>query len=279
MTDAKVEGFDKLLIGKKAGDTVTTKVTISAEAENEEFRGKEIDLSMEIVTVEHRKLPDLNHEFLERIGGFKDEQELHDEVRKEMERQLKYFQQRRSRQQITTQLTVTATWDLPDKLLRRQARRELDRAMMELQRSGFSQDQIRQYLNELHQNSMASTSRALKEHFILERIAEEEKIEAEPDDYDKEIDLIAEQSDETPRRVRARIEKKGLMDTLRNQIVERKVIELIEQHAEFRDVPYNPQKEEVAAVNYAALGASAEAIPEAEHNDSVNPATVGKTKD
>jgi trigger factor len=279
LTDAKLEGFDKLLIGKKAGDTVEAKLTISAESENEEFRGKEIDLSMEIVTVEHRKLPELNHEFLERIGGFKDEEELHAEVRKEMERQLKYFQQRRSRQQITTQLTVTATWDLPDKLLRRQARRELDRAMMELQRSGFSQDQIRQYLNELHQNSMASTSRALKEHFILERIAEDEKIDAEPQDYDDEIDLIAEQSDETPRRVRARIEKKGLMDTLRNQIVERKVIELIEKHAEFRDVPYNPQKEEVAAVNYAALGASAEAIPEAEHNDGVNPATVGKTKD
>jgi trigger factor len=279
LTDAKLEGFDKLLIGKKAGDTVETKLTISPESENEEFRGKEIDLSIEIATVEHRALPDLNHEFLEKIGGFKDEQELHDEVRQEMERQLKYFQQRRSRQQITTQLTVTATWDLPEKLLRRQARRELDRAMMELQRSGFSQDQIRQYLNELHQNSMASTSRALKEHFILERIAEDEKIDAEPQDYDDEIDLIADQSDETPRRVRARLEKKGLMDTLRNQIVERKVIELIEKHAEFRDVPYNPQKDEVAAVNYAALGAPAEAIPEAEHNDGINPATVGKTKD
>jgi hypothetical protein len=44
-------------------------------------------------------------------------------------------------------------------------------------------------------------------------------------------------------------------------------------------VPYNPQKDEVAAVNYAALGAPAEAIPEAEHNDGINPATVGKTKD
>jgi len=280
LTDAKLEGFDQLLIGKKAGDTVTTKLAISPEAENEEFRGKEIDLSMEIVTVEDRKIPELNREFLERIGGFQDEGELHAEVRKEMERQLKFFQQRRSRQQITTQLTVTATWDLPQDMLRRQARRELDRAMLELQRSRFSNDQIRQYLNELHQNAMASTARALKEHFILERIAEEEKIEAEADDYDKEIDLIADQSDETPRRVRARLEKKGLMDTLRNQIVERKVIELIEQHAEFRDVPYNPQKEEVAALTFAAVGAGAsESIPEAEHNDSINPATAGKTKD
>jgi trigger factor len=279
LTDAKLEGFDKLLIGKQAGETVETKLAISPDAGNEDFRGKEIDLAIEIVTVEQRTLPELNHEFLERIGGFKDEAELMAEVRKEMERQLKFFQQRRSRQQITTQLTVTATWDLPQDMLRRQARRELDRALMELQRSGFSNDQIRQYMNELHQNAMASTARALKEHFILERIAEEEKIEAEPGDYDTEIDLIADQSDETPRRVRARIEKKGLMDTLRNQIVERKVIELIEQHAEFRDVPYNPQQDEVAALSYTAAGVASEAIPEAEHNDGINPATIGKTKD
>jgi trigger factor len=277
--DAKLPGFDKLLIGKQAGETVTTKLSIAPEAENEEFRGKEVDLSLELVTVEHRKLPEMTREFLERIGGFADEAELKTEVRTEMERQLKFFQQRRTREQITAQLTVTATWDLPQDLLRRQARRELDRALMELQSSGFSNEQIRTYMNELHQNAMASTSRALKEHFILERIAEDEKIEAAPDDYDKEIDLIADQSDETPRRVRARLEKKGLMDTLRNQIVERKVIELIQEHAEFRDVPYSPQKEEVVAITYSAAGGSSESIPEAEHNEGVNPATVGKTKE
>jgi trigger factor len=279
MVDAKLEGFDKLLIGRQAGETVTTRLTIAPESDNEEYRGKEVDLSLEIVTVEHRKLPELTREFMERIGGFADEAELRAEVRREMERQLKFFQQKRVRQQITAELTVTATWDLPQDLLRRQARRELDRAMMELQSSGFSNQQIQAYVNELHQNAMASTSRALKEHFIFERIAEDEKIEADADDYEKEIELIADQSDETPRRVRARLEKKGLMDTLRNQIVERKVIELIEQHAEFRDVSYSPPKDEVVAVNYTAAGTTGEAIPEAEHNEGINPATVGKTKD
>jgi trigger factor len=279
LTDAKLEGFDKLLIGHKAGETVTTKLKIPQESDNEEFRGKELDLSMEIVTVEHRKLPEMTREFLDRIGGFKDEAEVHQEVRKEMERQLKFFQQRRTRQQITAQLTVTATWDLPQDLLRRQARRELERAYMELQSSGFSNDQIQAHMNELHQNAMASTARALKEHFILERIAEEEKIESESEDFDKEIELIADQTDETPRRVRARLEKKNLMDTLRNQIIERKVIELIEKHAEFRDVAYKPPKEEVVAVNYAAAGAHAHSIPDAEHDEGINPATAGKTKE
>jgi trigger factor len=279
LTDAKLENFGELLIGHEAGETLTAKLKIAPDSDNETYRGKEVDLSLEIVTVERRKLPELTKEFLERIGGFADEGELKAEVRKEMERQLKFFQQRRVRQQITTELTVTATWDLPQDMLRRQARRELDRAMMELQSSGFSNEQIQTYVNELHQNAMASTSRALKEHFILERIAEDEKFEAEPGDYDKEIELIADQADETPRRVRARLEKKGLMDSLRNQIVERKVIELIEQHAEFRDVAYKAPQDEVVAVNYAAAGASAESIPQAEHNEGINPATVGKTKD
>jgi trigger factor len=277
LTDAKLEGFDKLLIGRKAGETVTTKITISPEAGNEALRGKEVDLALEIVAVEQRKLPELTREFLDRIGGFADEAELKTEVRKEMERQLKYLQQRRVREQITAQLTITATWDLPQDLLRRQARRELERAILELQSSGFRPEQIRAYTNELQQNAMASTARALKEHFILERIAEEHNIEAQPDDYDREIELIADQADESPRRVRARLEKKGLMDTLRNQIVERKVIELIEQHAEFRDVPYTPPQDDVAAVQYTVAGTSSEAIPQAEHNEGVNPATAGKT--
>ena len=76
------------------------------------------------------------------------------------------------------------------------------------------------------------------------------------------------------------MEKKGLMDTLRNQIVERKVIELIEQHAEFRDVPYKPPKEEVVAVNYTAAGASGrEHSRKPSTTTAINPATVGKTKE
>jgi trigger factor len=274
--DARLEGFDQLLLGKQPGETVTTKVTISPEAENEAFRGKEVDLSLELVALERRKLPEMTAAFLERIGGFESADELRNLVRREMERQLNYFQQRRVRQQITAQLTITATWDLPQELLRRQSRRELERAVLELQSSGFSQEQIQTHMNELRQNAMASTARALKEHFIFEKIAEEEGIDTEPEDFDREVELLAEQSDESPRRVRARLEKRGMMDALRNQIVERKVIERIQEQAEFRDIPHEPQKDEVVAVAYT-LAPGGEAIPQAEHDEGINPATAGKT--
>jgi trigger factor len=102
----------------------------------------------------------------------------------------------------------------------------------------------------------------LKEHFILERIAEDEKIDAEEDDYTKEIFLIASQSGESPRKVRARLEKAGSMDVLRNQIIERKVIERILEAAEFNEVPFEFEQQDTASLDQAA-GGHGEDIPEA----------------
>lgn len=264
--DARLEGFDKLMIGAQAGDKKTAKVKVSEGSDNEALRGQEVDVEFEVQDVKRLVLPELNHAFLDRIGGFTDENDLRTFVRGELERQLKYHQQRKVREQITGVLTESATWELPPDLVKRQFQRELQRAVMELRASGFSDEVIQAHQNELRQNSRRTTERALKEHFILERIAEEEKIEADPQDYDREIELIADQSNESPRRVRARLEKRGSMDSLRNQIVERKVIELITQHAVVNETEFVPQNQQVEAIEISvAHGEKGEAseIPEA----------------
>jgi trigger factor len=276
--DAKLEGFDKLVVGKKVGDTFDAKLAVSKDSENEALRGKELTVRFELLEVRQLKLPELDDGFLDRIGGFADVAELRAEVRKELDRQLKYQQQKQVREQITGLLTVAATWELPPALLRRQSKRELDRAVMELQSSGFDNAAINAHANELKRNTLSYTARALKEHFILERIAEEEKIDAEPGDYDKEIELIAEQADESPRRVRARLEKKGQIDSLRNQIVERKVIDLITGAATIQDSPYQPPKNDTSAVSFAIAGDGGASIPEAKHAGSDEEQVPGSLK-
>jgi trigger factor len=174
------------------------------------------------------------------------------------------------RQQVASALTASADWDLPPDLLRRQSQRELERAILELRRSGFDDDSIRRHVNELRQSVMASTARALKEHFILERIAEDESIADAAADYDEEIRAIAAQSGESPRRVRASLEKRGLMDVLRNQIIERKTLELIESNAKFTDMPFEFPRPDTDAVDHAVCGVvvGEEEIPTAKHAES-----------
>lgn len=264
--DGNVERFDKLMAGVRPGETREGKATLSEDAPNVMLRGKEVTARFEVLDVKQLELPELNEEFLESIGGVESEADLRDMIKDNLQRQLEYRQRQEAREQVTALLTEAATWELPPELLKRQTHRELHRAVLELQRSGFSEDEIRAHENELRQNSMESTARALKEHFILERIAEAEEIDATEADYDQEIALIAAQTGDSVRRVRARLEKGGMMDALHNQIVEGKVIERILASAVFKEVPYDFETGETEAVDRSA-GGDDEEIPEAKVED------------
>ncbi|MBN2024840.1 MAG: trigger factor [Pirellulales bacterium] len=261
--DGKIADFGKQMVGVASGETREGKATLTDDAPNVALRGKEVTAVFDVLEVKRLEMPELTPEFLDQMGGFESVEELRDAVRVNLQRQLEYEQHQRAREQITAALTVAADWELPEGLLKRQSHRELQRAVLELQRSGFSEEQIRAHENMLRQNSRASTARALKEHFILERIAEAEQIEVDAADFDREIALIAEQTDESVRRVRARIEKGGMMDALSNQIVERKVIERILAEAVFTETPFEFEAAQDATVDQAAGGHDESDIPEA----------------
>ena len=265
--DGKVSAFDKLMVGVKAGETRVGKAQLSMDAPNLELRGEEVTARFVVREVKSLKLPEVTPEILSDLGGFASEGDFLDFIKEDLERKLKYQQSQKARQQVAQLLTEAASWELPPDLLKRQAVRELERNVMEMRSSGFTDAEIRMHSNELRQNIMRSTEKLLKEHFILEKIAEEEKIEDLPEDYDREIELMAAQSGESPRRVRARLEKRGVMDVLGNQIRERKVLDLIYQHAQFVDIPFTEEHTDVEAVDQAAGGDDQEsAIPEAKYD-------------
>ncbi len=193
--DGRIEDFDKLMDGVRAGERRTATLTISHDAAVERLQGEEVTVEFEVLEVKTLELPPLDEAMLKQLGNFETEGDLRDAVKELLGRRLGYQRQRRIRQQITGLLTESAKWELPPELLRRQSRRELERAIMELRSSGFDEQEIRAYENDLRQNSLTSTKTALQEHFILERIAEDEDIDATPEDYEVEIapDRRAEQ--------------------------------------------------------------------------------------
>jgi trigger factor len=268
--DGTLEGFADLMQGAKAGEIRTGKATLGEGVADKELAGQPVDVEIKVIRVARTELPELSPSFLNRIGGFEDENALRAFARQDMERRLQYHQRKYIRQQITELLTAEADWELPPDLLRRQARRELDRVTMEMQSSGFTADEIDAHRNRLRQNVLVATERALREHFILERLAEEHDLEATEEDYELQIQLIAHQMGESPRKVRARFEKRGQMDTLRNQIVEGKAIQLVLDKAVFEDVSVDVPEEDTFPVQFSICGENEDEkeIPEAQAADT-----------
>ena len=270
--DATIEDFGKLVIGKKAEDKVGALVEISEFSDNEELAGKKVEVEIEILDVK-RVEASTAEAVAERIGMEVDK--LRETLKGSMEHRLAYAQRQKVRDQISKMLTDSADWELPPELLRRQSRRELERSVLEMQSSGFSEQEIVARENLLRKNILEKTATLLKEHFILERIAEEETVEETPEDFEKEIMSIAAQQNDSPRRVRAKLERNGQMDSLRNMIVEGKVIDLITDNATFTATEFKEGEEnDQAAIDFFAGGSSVD-IPEAKYAGGEEPAVPG----
>lgn len=226
LADCIIENFGELIVGAKEGDKLATKVKVLDTSSNESFRGVEVDVEFEIIEIRRVNVEGLNASVLESVG-FDTAEELRAFVRSELEKQAEYYQNQLLREQITKKLTADANWELPPSLVRKQTERELQRRVLELRRNGFTDDQIRSVINGMRRNAEEQTQHALREHFVLEKIAESLSIEPSEAEYDDEIKQIADQSDLSARQVRAKLERTGQMDALRNQILERTVINKI----------------------------------------------------
>ncbi|MEM9828434.1 MAG: trigger factor [Planctomycetota bacterium] len=270
-SDAVCEDFGGKLVGVKEDDTREFEVRFSENLDNE-FAGKTATASVEVVEVLKAEQPAMNDDFLRELGDFENEKELHDFVEEQLTRQADYRVQQAVRQSVVELLTNNANFDLPPGVVKRQANRELQRKVLELRRSGFDDDLIRKYVNATQRNITESTKTALREHFILEQIAEDENIDADEAEYEAEMELIASQRDVPVRRVRAQLEREGQMDALRNQIVERKVIELVVANAKVTEEKVKTDQDDGNGECSLEFAVSAikdhDVIPEAKYEDN-----------
>lgn len=66
--DGRVEEFDQLMTGAKAGDKKSAKSTVSHDVANVELQGQDVDVEFEVLEVKKLELPELDADFLERFG-------------------------------------------------------------------------------------------------------------------------------------------------------------------------------------------------------------------
>lgn len=260
--DAEITGFDKLLAGATADEVRETDLTVSLEADTVEMRNEKVHAKITVLDVKELESPNLDEEFLGRLGA-KSVEDLNDQIRGMLDRQVKYEQRQSVRRQVIEKITESAKWDMPEELLRKQADNALRREILEMQQAGFTTPEIAARENELRQKSLSTTRRNLKEHFVLDRIAEEEKIEVTAEDINFEVTVMALQRGENPRRVRARLAKSGMLENLEAQIRERKAVDIILEAAEYEDTPLPaPVDTAVEAIQRSVCNADVNAAEE-----------------
>ncbi len=266
LADGVAKDFGEKMVGAKVGEERMVEITLSQEIESPLFRGQQVQALFTIKDIKTTRLPELTQELMEEVFGVTNREALNEFIKILLERRLEYTQRQEARKQVFEKLAVSAKWELPQDLLRRQASRTLQRRMLEMRNAGMTEEQITGRRRLLEQDVLKNTASALKEHFVLQKIAELEDIEIEDDDIDKEIERIADRAGESFRKVKARMEKEDMIETIAADVLEQKALDLILSDAIYEDYAWNAEEEsgEVATV-------SGDAVPESEAKAEVKP--------
>ena len=245
--DGIAERFGEQVIGANAGDTRTVDITLSQSVADPNLRGQTVQATFAVQDIKALRLPELTPEFLKNFG-VNTEVQLRELIHVVLRRRLEHTQRQAAREQVIQQLAFANQWELPQDLLQRQARRAINRRIMEMRADGIPEEEIEGRVRLLQQDIFRSTLVSLKEHFVLQKVAELEDIDVDEEDIDDEIDRLAEQNDESPRRLKARLEKEDMVDALAAELIERKALDLILESAEYEEVPLGRQEADTAPV-------------------------------
>ncbi len=241
LSDGVAQDFGAQMTGAKVGDTRTVDITLSQEVGTESLRGAKVQAAFTIKEIKATRKPELTEALYENFG-VRNAEQYSEYVRARLNRFMEYTQRNAARASVFETLAKDAKFDLPQDLLVRQARKTLQRRVMEMRSSGMNDEQILGRQRVLEQDVIRTTAAALKEHFVLQKIAEIEKLEIEDEDIDAEIEAIADRSGESPRKVKARMEREDMLEALATELLERRALETVLATAEYEEYPFDPLK-------------------------------------
>ncbi len=250
------------LEGAKPGETREAEAKLGTAVDDPALRAAKIRVQVRVNDLKRLRLPELNQSFLDSIN-FESVDKLRRAVRENLERRIRSEQRQAIRRQILDILLYQTPFELPAELVMNEEKSTISKLVAQLKREGMSDNEIRASEAQIRANAHESTLRSLKEFLLLAKIAEAEGIKVEDEELELEIEAIADRTDESVRRVRARVEKEGGTDSLASQILERKVIDRILEHTAIEDSPTKLERpDDVETLDYTlTTGATKETQP------------------
>jgi trigger factor len=220
--------FTENLRGASPGDERVFEVTYAQDAQEQRLAGKTFTYTVKVQSIKQKSLPDLDDQFATQLGEFKTLDEVRQRIREGMESERKHTAEHEAKDKLVAELVKRTEFEVPEALVDRQIDVRLERGLRALAAQGMKAEDIKKMdLNRLRVGQREQALQEVKASLVLDKIAEEEKIEVSDEEIDREIDALATQSKQTPEAIRARLTRDGALDRIRNRIRSEKTLDFL----------------------------------------------------
>jgi trigger factor len=230
-----VPGFEEQLEGAVGGESRTVKVTFPEDYGAPNLAGQEAEFAVTVREVKAKMLPELDDELAEE-AGFDSLDELRDDIRSRLSEIESQRIDAEFREAALDAAVEKAKIDVPESLVEARARELWDSMLHSLAHQGISRDAYLRISGrseeETIEQAKPDAEQALKREAVLAAVAEAESLEPSEEEM---LEAVAEASppgDKTsPTKLLERLRSNGRLDSLKDDLSQRKALDLLAESA------------------------------------------------
>jgi len=227
-------GFSEALIGAGLDERREFDLAVPADFALKEMAGLKIHYVVTVKGLKSKKLPEVGDAFAATIVEGKTLAEVRELAKGELGRQKKEHIASQKREQVMGFLVNKVECELPQNFVIGETRRILADIVQQEQARGVADEAIKEGEKELVEAAARGARDKLKGTFILQRIAEAEKVTVNAAEIRGRVASMAARLGMTPEKAARELEKRDAMDQIAQDILSGKVIEFLVANAEVR---------------------------------------------
>ena len=213
------------------GDAREIAVAYPEDYGERKLAGQSVTYQVEILGLRSKELPELNDELAQDEGDFRNLEELRERIRTELEAAKREQAQREAKDKLVEALVDAHDFPVPEKLVERQIRANLERGLRSLAERGVDPTKLRLDWKKIQESEQPRSIRNVKAGMILDRIASQEHLRTTQDEVDRQVQLYARQINEPVAVARTRLTEQGALDRIASQIRHEKTLQFLFEQA------------------------------------------------
>jgi trigger factor len=223
-----VKDFSENLRGAKPGEERSFDVSYAEDFADQRLAGQVMHYDVKVLSVKKKVRPELNDDFAKELGEFATLDELRKRIRENMEAEKQHGIEHTAKEKLVDELVAKNDFPVPQALVDRQIDTRLERGLRALASQGMREQELRK-LNfaRLREGQKDAAIREVKASLLLDRIAELENIQVTDEELDTEIESAAKQSQQTVESVRARLERDGALERIKDRMRNEKALDFL----------------------------------------------------
>ncbi|MEO6393016.1 MAG: trigger factor [Pyrinomonadaceae bacterium] len=247
--------FSDNLLGVKADEEKSFTVAYPEDFSSTGLAGKTVDYIAKVLAVRRLALPDIDDEFVKSLDteGVTNVDELRARVRSDFEERHGLDADNLVRADLIKQMVDAHELEVPMAFIQHQTGQLVDNFARELAGRGIDpRGQDESFWRMVGAQMQPQAEQDVRGMLLIERIAEEEKIEVSDDEVAAEIERLAEATGQSVEQVRATLTKNEGERSIANRLRSRKALDLVVENARVTEGEWREPEPPAAAEESAA---------------------------